>query len=995
MLINTLYAPPLVRDFIPTSFTKNSGLNRHPRTPSSRAGAPAYLLALAAVAALLAVPATAAWGIDSPADCGPGLEPIMKQRDGSLACVMSASVQPLIERGWGSTLPADYMPDTMPPADPAMDSMAGDMMPGTMQEPPADPAMDSMAGDMMHGTMDMSASAGADASVTEVRDAIAEYEQSGMDALQAITDSAASYDPSIPYVFVLDSANQPTVLAHGAFAERVGIMPPSVTHADRPYGEILADLRAAGDTGTWIEYTFVNPATGTDQHKRSFMVMHDGHIFGAGYYDDSIEPGVMGFPVPVLDLTDEERAWLDANPQIMVSYDPDWEPYEYVDESGMLSGLVAYYIPIFDRMTGAEFVPAMSETWTDALDSIKDGSSHVILTVGISDERGTYMDFTEPHTYLAWNMVTLDEDTVIPDSLEGLNVGTIRNYAIEEWLDAERPDVAYTGYESQTLAMEALSSGEIDVLLQVWGVALSSADYADNLHNAGSLGDKLELAVGYSKDQQTLGSIMQKAVAAIPHEARHAIAAQAVFDSRLTDAERMWMAENPVIKVGYDPDAPPYEYAGGPDGIAGLTPSYIRIFETVTGAGFAPVHSSSWDAALEAAKAGDIDILTVIAETEQRKEHFGFTEPHTTMEWNIVTAGTGPESVSPDELAGLKVGTIRGYAIEDWMRSNMPAVSFIPHDNHATALSALSSGQIDVLLDTFEVVQAAAMMNDMDADLQNAGTVGDPLELAVAYPVDEPELGSILQKALDTVPEGKRLMIEAKAVFYNSLTEPEMEWMAGEPTVRVAYDQGWPPYEYRDADGMPAGFPYYYMYVMEKLTGADFEPVHTDTWTEALEGLRTGTADMAFSIENTPERSEYLGFTEPYIMIPNSIVTTTQTQVDQDMLSSMQVGVIEAYSISAWLDEQGIQHTTYPDHAAALEALKSKQIEAFVDSWEVTSASAEMAGVTVYNAGTLNDVALSAGYDADQPILGSLLQKAFDALPQAKHDMIYDKVTGN
>ena len=139
----------------------------------------------------------------------------------------------------------------------------------------------------------------------------------------------------------------------------------------------------------------------------------------------------------------------------------------------------------------------------------------------------------------------------------------------------------------------------------------------------------------------------------------------------------------------------------------------------MTGAGFAPVHSSSWDAALEAAKAGDIDILTVIAETEQRKEHFGFTEPHTTMEWNIVTAGTGPESVSPDELAGLKVGTIRGYAIEDWMRSNMPAVSFIPHDNHATALSALSSGQIDVLLDTFEVVQAAAMMNDMDADLQN------------------------------------------------------------------------------------------------------------------------------------------------------------------------------------------------------------------------------------------------------------------------------------
>jgi hypothetical protein len=38
------------------------------------------------------------------------------------------------------------------------------------------------------------------------------------------------------------------------------------------------------DEGVWTEYTFLNPATGLESSKHSWVVMHDGYLFGSGYY---------------------------------------------------------------------------------------------------------------------------------------------------------------------------------------------------------------------------------------------------------------------------------------------------------------------------------------------------------------------------------------------------------------------------------------------------------------------------------------------------------------------------------------------------------------------------------------------------------------------------------------------------------------------------------------------------------------------------------------
>lgn len=87
------------------------------------------------------------------------------------------------------------------------------------------------------------------------------------------------------YHFVVDPETM-EVMVHGGGPELAADDSLSLTAADRATDEILADLE--GSWGAWSEYTTVNPETGLQEHKRSWLTMHGGYVFGAGYYDSDL-----------------------------------------------------------------------------------------------------------------------------------------------------------------------------------------------------------------------------------------------------------------------------------------------------------------------------------------------------------------------------------------------------------------------------------------------------------------------------------------------------------------------------------------------------------------------------------------------------------------------------------------------------------------------------------------------------------------------------------
>ena len=84
------------------------------------------------------------------------------------------------------------------------------------------------------------------------------------------------------YVFILDEAGE--LLAHadpGLLGESLtGPLGTDVTGYD--FGSVMME---APESGVWVDYVFVNPATGEQGVKHSWVIEYKGHIFGSGWYE--------------------------------------------------------------------------------------------------------------------------------------------------------------------------------------------------------------------------------------------------------------------------------------------------------------------------------------------------------------------------------------------------------------------------------------------------------------------------------------------------------------------------------------------------------------------------------------------------------------------------------------------------------------------------------------------------------------------------------------
>lgn len=115
-----------------------------------------------------------------------------------------------------------------------------------------------------------------------VEQAIAHYEAHGLEATVAHYNTPESIDGDW-YVFIFDESD--VMLAHAAVPANVGL------HADLVLGRggypAGAQVAAAATLeGAWTDYTYINPASGAFQSKHSWVVRHEGLIFGSGWYED-------------------------------------------------------------------------------------------------------------------------------------------------------------------------------------------------------------------------------------------------------------------------------------------------------------------------------------------------------------------------------------------------------------------------------------------------------------------------------------------------------------------------------------------------------------------------------------------------------------------------------------------------------------------------------------------------------------------------------------
>ena len=111
------------------------------------------------------------------------------------------------------------------------------------------------------------------------------YEAVGLGGTVSYYNSPESIDGQW-YVFIYDVRD--VLIANAANPQFVGVPPSDVVGPNGyPAGEAVSAVARANTEGAWLEYIFANPASGRYETKHSWVLVHEGLIFGSGWY----EPG--------------------------------------------------------------------------------------------------------------------------------------------------------------------------------------------------------------------------------------------------------------------------------------------------------------------------------------------------------------------------------------------------------------------------------------------------------------------------------------------------------------------------------------------------------------------------------------------------------------------------------------------------------------------------------------------------------------------------------
>lgn len=218
-----------------------------------------------------------------------------------------------------------------------------------------------------------------------------------------------------------------------------------------------------------------------------------------------------------LTLTDEEKSWLSAHPQLRLGIDASWPPFEYRNQENRYQGLAADYIALIQTRLDVTFTPVEPSSWSQVLEQARQNRLDLLPGVMSTPERQGYLSFTRP--YLDFPIVILAHDggpqpRTLKD-LYGLKIAVVENYAPHELLRTHHPDLNLLALPNVSSALQALATDEVDAVVgdlasSIWSLRQLKLD---GLYVSGETPYRYQLAMAVPREQKILIGILDKVLA--------------------------------------------------------------------------------------------------------------------------------------------------------------------------------------------------------------------------------------------------------------------------------------------------------------------------------------------------------------------------------------------------------------------------------------------------------------------------------------------------
>lgn len=487
------------------------------------------------------------------------------------------------------------------------------------------------------------------------------------------------------------------------------------------------------------------------------------------YYDPVILTNMINLRKEV-NLTQEERAFLDKNPILKVYMDYAYPPYSFL-EDGKLKGFSVEYLNFLSRLLGINIEYVHDLTWQEALKSLQEKKIDIIGQMVNTKHRREFTLFTENYYNYFTGILTKHSNKNLTslEDFEGKTVGLVKGYYQEKLLQEHYPKIKIKLYQDTNRLITALLDDEFDATIltyQVLEFMMKKRGLEDRLINIPMrvepiLGITKE-AFGVRKDWELLRSSLNKVINLTAGE-RYKIEqkwllSEAVKEKNtlLLDAkEKSYLDEKEYITFCSDPQWEPYVIIDELGEHKGLSEDFITLIEKKIDKKFVFVPTSSWEESLEYIKQKKCEIIPLLNQSKSREKYLNFSpslyeEPEVILARDEVTYLDGYSS-----LQGQSVALVKGHKVDEHIKANYPKINIVYVKNYEEAINLVSEGEVfatvNSLIGTSHLIKKTHLTNVKIAgktDYQNSYRVGVIKE--------DTTLHTIITKAVDSLKKQDR-----------------------------------------------------------------------------------------------------------------------------------------------------------------------------------------------------------------------------------------------
>ncbi|UUW17353.1 ATP-binding protein [Serratia ureilytica] len=475
------------------------------------------------------------------------------------------------------------------------------------------------------------------------------------------------------------------------------------------------------------------------------------------------------------ELNDNDWRWLGQKREINVAvYAPENPPFDLVPEPGIFEGISADYSLLVSRYLGLRMQVLRYPDRAAALKGLGKGEADMLID-DAGEQGAETTGFIASVPFSPANLALVARETTLSRPIEmnpDVRIALLRGYLSDDWVATHYPNARITRYNASQSALSSVAFGENDYFIGNLTVAsfLIERNYANQL----SVADILPTTDSgprfvFRQDETTLQRVVDTVLQAIPPMQHKVIFRQWTqgsdlwqFQSHisLTEREQRWLDQHRQLRVVVNPLYAPFTMFDADGQFHGIGADILRLIHLRTGLNFKEVESDTVSDMFGLVKQKQGDLIAAMSYSNARDKQLLFTRPYVQPPFVLVVQNS---LTAPGNLSGVrKLAITPDNMLRDWLKKQYPDIALVEAENASVAMQLVNEGQADGAV--HNLIGANYMIDRyFRGELKIATRIGDtPARIGFAVRRDQPELYSILNKALADIPPRDISMIANK-----------------------------------------------------------------------------------------------------------------------------------------------------------------------------------------------------------------------------------------